>query len=275
MTDTPQKVLRTVHSRPPQGMPRWWVVVALALMIVGWTVQQTPLNRAWMLAINGAAWLPDLFWAGATLLAFGWATLILVSVADRGVEGGRAVLLAFVMGGLLSQAVKAYLAYPRPGLVLPDGVLHFIGNPVLHSGSMPSGHAMAALTIGALWVCLSRQRAYRPVREALLWTTAGLMALSRVAVGAHWPSDVLVGAGLGLWVAWFCWQVQIRWVRGRLAMSPGLVVAVELLAAWVAFTADEGYPQVLWLQWALGLLALASAGWRVWVWRQRPGVTAA
>ena len=266
MSTTPQLAHRAPHARLPQAMPRMWVVVALALMVLGWTVQQTPLNQAWMLAINGAGWLPDTFWAGATLLAFGWAALILVSAADRGVEGGRAVLLAFVVGGLLSQAVKAYLAYPRPGLVLPEGMLHFIGNPVLRSGSMPSGHALAAFTIGSLWVCLARQRGYRPWFEALLWAAAVLMALSRIAVGAHWPSDVLVGSGLGLLVGWLSWQLQIRFWRGAVAMSPLWVAAVEVFAAWVAFSVDEGYPQVLWLQWLLGIVALGSAGWRALAW---------
>lgn len=254
----------------PQALPRRWVVVALALVVLGWTVQQTPLNTTWMLAINGAGWLPDAVWASATMMAFGWAALILVCAPDRSVEGGRAMLLAFVVGGLLSYGVKAALAYPRPGLVFPEGVLHFIGSPVLRSGSMPSGHAMAALSIGALWVALSRQHGYRPGREAVLWSLAALMALSRVAVGAHWPSDVLVGSGLGLLVAWGSWQAQIRWCRGPRAMSPVLVAVVELSAGAAAFTVREGYPQAVWLQWALGALALGSATLRLrtW-WRQR------
>lgn len=270
MSDTPFPASPSGPGRAPRAIPPTWLLSALVLVLLGVLVQATPLNRAWMLWAHGLALLPDVIWAGLTLLAFGWSALILVSAADRGVQGGRAVLLGFLLGGLLAQVLKVLLAMPRPGLVLPAGALHFIGNPVLNSGSMPSGHALAAFTIGSLWVCLLRQRGASPWLEATAWAMAALMAGSRIAVGAHWPSDVLVGSGLGLAIGWLSWQAQARWLRRGGWMSPGIPLAVELLAAFAAFTAREGYPQVLGLQWLLGAVALASAGWRLFgCWSQR------
>ena len=245
--------------------PTVWVLVALALMALGGVLQESPWNRAFMLWVHQQPVWPGTFWAAATLLAFGWAALVLVSVSDRGADGARAVLLAFVGGGLLSQALKGAFALPRPGLVLPEGALHFIGDPVLHSGSMPSGHALAAFSIGSLWVCLLRSRGACPLWVWLAWGAAALMAASRVAVGAHWPSDVLVGSGLGLLVGWLAWHVQRAWARsGRWggASTVALPVLVEGVAAVAAATAQEGYPQVLWLQWLLVLAAASSALWR-------------
>ena len=103
--------------------------------------------------------------------------------------------------------------------------------------------------------------------QALAWAFGSAMAFSRVAVGAHWPADILVGAGLGLAVGALCWQLQARWLRQGGWMSAWVPLAVELLGALAAFTAREGYPQVQALQWALGLAALASAGWRLLAWR--------
>jgi undecaprenyl-diphosphatase len=57
--------------------------------------------------------------------------------------------------------------------------------------SLPSGHATnafaAALAIGALW----------PKARWPLWIYAGLIAISRVVVNAHYPSDVIAGAIVG------------------------------------------------------------------------------
>jgi undecaprenyl-diphosphatase len=58
--------------------------------------------------------------------------------------------------------------------------------------SMPSGHtatAFAALVaIGTIF----------PQARALMWIYAGLIALSRVVVTAHYPSDVIAGALVGV-----------------------------------------------------------------------------
>jgi membrane-associated phospholipid phosphatase len=247
----------------PRDPPARWLLVALVLIALGAWLNGSATERALMLWGNGLGLLPDPVWAGLTLLAFGWSALILVSVADRGVQGSRAVLLAFVLGGGLAQGLKQLFAQPRPGLVLPEGALHFIGSPVLGSPAMPSGHALAALSIATLWVCLLRQAGRSRGLQALAWTFGAAMACSRIAVGAHWPSDVLVGSGLGLVVATLAWQWQGRWLRRGLWMSVWLPVTVELLAALAALTAREGYPQVQALQWLLAATALASAGHRL------------
>ena len=61
--------------------------------------------------------------------------------------------------------------------------------------SFPSGHTLHAVAFAAL---LS---AFFPVLAPALWAFAGLVAVSRVALGLHYPSDVVAGAAIGGWTA--------------------------------------------------------------------------
>ncbi len=124
--------------------------------------------------------------AGRFLLA-GMACLILYFRARH-----RAVwLLLLVIGGtVLNLALKQVFAAPRPDL-LP----HL---DIVNSYSFPSGHSAGNMMFfGALALLAGRWPAY-----AAAAALVGLIGVSRVWLGVHWPSDVLAGwiEGLG-WLA--------------------------------------------------------------------------
>lgn len=107
-----------------------------------------------------------------------WRLLLAVSLTYLAVDG----------------ALKPLVHRDRPFVVLEDTRL--IDQRPLTS-SFPSGHAASAMA-GAL----AASRLLPEVRF-VWWALAALIAVSRVYVGAHWPSDVLAGALLGIAVAWF------------------------------------------------------------------------
>jgi undecaprenyl-diphosphatase len=75
-------------------------------------------------------------------------------------------------------------------------------------GSFPSGHASNAFMIAALL-------ADRLGRGRYGWYgMASLVALSRIYLGVHYPSDVLVGSCLGLSVTWL--MLSFRPLRNRI-----------------------------------------------------------
>lgn len=257
------------YSPPPDA--RIWFSVAVLIVAMGVLLQHAE-GHAWlMLELNQAArFLPDSLWSGITVSGLGWAVLILVSVMSRGDLGARVVLTAFILGGVLTHTLKPWLSLPRPGAVLPVDMIHFIGNPVINHHSMPSGHALAALCMGTLWVCLIRSHKHPRWIEVFAWMIASAIALSRIAVGAHWPADVLVGSGLGLLVGWLAWRLPFAWPHKKENAFPWLPVFVEGLGAWAALTFDEGMPLALDWQFALCALAILSIVWRIYAWWTLP-----
>lgn len=61
--------------------------------------------------------------------------------------------------------------------------------------SMPSGHTIISFA-GLVMIGLLAPRA-----KWFTWTLATIIGVGRVCVGAHWPSDVILGAFLGMLVA--------------------------------------------------------------------------
>lgn len=94
--------------------------------------------------------------------------------------------------------LKARTLRPRPYQV-HAGIERFAAP--LDRFSFPSGHTLhaVAFTLVAL--------AYYPALAWLLWPFTLLVALSRVVLGLHYPSDVLVGAVLGAALALLSFQL--------------------------------------------------------------------
>jgi len=104
-------------------------------------------------------------------------------------------LAAASFGTLLTVILKAGFGLPRP-LSLYDGSLAF---------GFPSGHAAMSMVIfGFLAVLTARELSLRGQLAvfSVVALLAGLIAFSRLYLGAHWLSDVLGGLSFGIaWVA--------------------------------------------------------------------------
>jgi membrane-associated phospholipid phosphatase len=143
-------------------------------------------------------WAKGSHWLEASVIAY---------VAARGIAWAfgsgaitdlvRTAALAFVVslavGSAILHSTKALLGRRRPRDELELGLYGW--RPLgfdLQYDSFPSGHA---LTIFSVAVILSGALPW----FTLLWfALAAYLALTRVLLNSHFPSDVLIGAGLGL-----------------------------------------------------------------------------
>ncbi len=141
--------------------------------------------------------LPDTLWAWLTFIGNGWGIFALcfplLLLAPRLLSAG---LLASLIGGTISQAIKPFLALPRPAGVLALEDFYRIGEPLLHR-AMPSGHTLTAFAVvSGIYFASDRAK-----RSSLWWVfiIASFAGISRNALGAHWLTDVLAGCAIGIW----------------------------------------------------------------------------
>lgn len=92
------------------------------------------------------------------------------------------------------EVLKPLFARERPCYALPPGTLRQLVQ-IGHGGSLPSLHAANAFAF-AFAISVGKPR-WAPY----LYFLATLIALSRVRVGVHWPSDLVGGAIWGTLVA--------------------------------------------------------------------------
>ncbi len=115
--------------------------------------------------------------------------------AAYGLLASRAFYFVSVQAfsGILSQIVKHIVGRARPHFIYTLGPYHFDFFSIKASlASFPSGHTTSIFAAAA---CMSF---FLPRLAPLFYFLALPVAVSRLILGAHYPSDVLAGAFLGV-----------------------------------------------------------------------------
>jgi undecaprenyl-diphosphatase len=114
---------------------------------------------------------------------------IVVSISLRRLAPIVMTVLTMVVDGQVGAVLKDVFDRPRP----PIGDHHVHALVALPaSSSMPSGHALTS------FACAVVLGAFAPRLRVPLLVFATLVAVSRTYLGVHYPSDVIVGAGVGV-----------------------------------------------------------------------------
>ena len=119
--------------------------------------------------------------------------MIVLSLAIFGKKQGRVAAVLLVISVLLSDQMSSHLIKPLVARIRPCHVV-----PTVHllvdcsqGLSFPSSHAANSFAPAVLISLIYRKRIW------LFLAIAGVVAYSRIAVGVHYPFDVLTGALLG------------------------------------------------------------------------------
>lgn len=148
-----------------------------------------------------------LFYVEASELLF-LATLGVVFLLAGGLrfrDWRRATVAAVLSAGLalaIGKAISELVDRARPFVADPHGV-HLFSSHAADPG-FPSDHATAAFAVAV--AILLRKRGW----GVAALVAAAIVSVGRVALGFHYPSDVLAGAALGAAAAVALWSPVLR-----------------------------------------------------------------
>ncbi|MBD2113544.1 phosphatase PAP2 family protein [Nodosilinea sp. FACHB-141] len=116
------------------------------------------------------------------------------------VARSRPLLVATMMAAYGLQFALVWIGWGYWNRDRPDLIVGGIAAPGLHS--FPSGHAVVVITVygllAYLWCQASRSWVERLLIILGVTGWIGMIVSSRLVLGAHWPSDVIMGAIVGL-----------------------------------------------------------------------------
>ncbi len=139
-------------------------------LLDGLMLSFTTLGLAYVLALLAV----PLWWRGRRVVALDLLLLLAITLA-------------------VTEGIKVATGRPRPCEALSDVLMvPLYGCPLEANRAFPSGHTSRAFAVAALLALRF------PLRKgSAAFVAAGLIGVSRIYLGVHWPSDVLAGAVLG------------------------------------------------------------------------------
>ena len=146
----------------------------------------------WMHRASARDWVVRLL-AAVSRIGDGWiwfAIVVFLPIVDGPVGTSASVRLVGVgiVNLILYKIIKRWIARPRPYRTCP-GICARTRS--LDEFSFPSGHALHSMAFSVILPM------YYPLSALIVWPLTILIALSRIVLGLHYPSDVIVGALIG------------------------------------------------------------------------------
>lgn len=184
-------------------------------------------------------WAFFTLWGDALL-----STIILIPFIKKRPDILWAGLIGAILCGLTINMLKNGYGVKRPTAVLSlDEFIH-IGRMVKNR-SFPSGHSATAF-----WLAGTIAFSFRNIKvTATVLILASLIAFSRIAVGVHWPLDVIMGSMIGWLYGYFGHFIYGMFIKNKMIKGVRVfMILFTLLAFYTAFLYDAHYPGVINIQ---------------------------
>jgi hypothetical protein len=194
-SELPKEVQDTIASKPSKSghsdnlLPAGLAAAGLLLLPfdsqLERAIPRTPAGERSDAITEAANTLGD----GKVLIAALGGMYLLGQKKDK--DTAKLALSALVNAAITTQIIKSLAGRERPGT--SDGEVKFLGPSLSGKNlSFPSGHTSAAFAVAT--VLADRN----PKQKWLYYGLATAVGLARIRKSAHFPSDVLVGAGIGI-----------------------------------------------------------------------------
>lgn len=203
-----------------------------------------------LLSVGGEVWL-NITALGDALLLFP----ILSFLIFTNTRAWAALFGAIPLSAVLSHTGKVFFSVPRPAAIIDTENFTIIGKVLSGATSLPSGHTITIFTVvsAILYIFFYGDK---KTKSHIIWgigliLLASVVAISRVAVGAHWPFDLLLGAIFGFfgglsgailtlkYKTWWHWMTKpkARYIHALIVLALSLAMIVkysQLAIAWLS-----------------------------------------
>ena len=153
----------------------------------------------------------------------------------------KVLFTSSIISLIVSALLKKLFAVPRPAAIFDNDSFTIIGKTIAGSTSLPSGHTMTTFIVIStlLFAFTPTKNNYAKVFFTVFCLTIGLfIAFSRVAVGAHYPLDVIIGSIIGYMITivsilinnkgdYWCWINKRKFLlifMAVLVISIGIII---------------------------------------------------
>lgn len=233
--------------------PWYYAVIIFALLLI-LIIGVGGFNQNLFLSLNNLLYFkPEAFWINVTLFGdAGMIMILMLPLVGRRPEVIGIGFITAIIATIIVQFLKPYIDLPRPPSVLAADTFHTMGN-IFGSKTFPSGHTTAAFALAGVIALNTFSNSTR----WLVLCFAAMIGLSRIAVGAHWPLDVLAGIVIG----WSC-AIAAVWLSRYIAItSRGMQIVTSLMLVviviYLVFFHHDGDEEARFLEVAVPLVCLA------------------
>lgn len=134
---------------------------------------------------------------------------------------GLRLTIIFLLSSYLNTVAKLIVDQPRPGDI--DGTVKVLVHET--SGGLPSGHTQSATVVWGMFIREFREKWVRWLAIIMIL----FVPLSRIYLGAHFPTDILGGYLLGILVLLMVWKLEKPLIQWLSQASLFLQISISIL----------------------------------------------